>query len=243
MSEKRATNLYSFLIEHGVDSTRVYCKGEGENEPVYFKWGNDSMPYVPYSLEEGSFTRATELYINQFKRKDAQIFERLHQLNRRIELSVVAVDSLYIENKLLHELRYAAVFDSLEILRKRLLFPLQGACVFNVYCASLGKEECEKYTEKYGEIIIDSVWRTSIDLEDIIRKDMFKLLQKGPYENELGRYSFSSEFLSKQTTSNNPYVLISLCFTSKNDMEHFTYLLYYSKVGNTYKLERINCSS
>ena len=69
ISENRAKSIYRSLIDDfAVDSTKLTYKGYGEQFPII---PNDSI----YS------------YI----RTDREIFEKLHQMNRRIELKVITV--------------------------------------------------------------------------------------------------------------------------------------------------------
>lgn len=220
-TERYAQKLNAFLIEKGVDSNRVLCQGWGEKHPAYFYWDKDSIPRYYFVGKDRPTIQATDKIIHPFKRKDAEKYELLHRVNRRIEVKVVEVDSLRIEDQLLHELRCMAVFNDPALIKNKLIFPLHDKCVFDLFCTSLGEGPCGIYTRKYGEVIVDSVFQTSRDLEDLFGSEMFKLLRVGPYKSELGNYSFHAELTTPSTASEVPYVLISLSFeptTGSGDM-------------------------
>ncbi|HIP36230.1 MAG TPA: hypothetical protein EYG85_05195 [Crocinitomix sp.] len=87
LSQKRAQSCVNYLVnEKGLPADRLVPRGYGEDVPTTFydidKTTGDTLGV--YKL--------TEAYINQFKKTDKQKFELLHQLNRRTEGRIVAVD-------------------------------------------------------------------------------------------------------------------------------------------------------
>lgn len=67
LSEKRALMIYNALIYLGVDSSRVFWRGYGEEEPI-----------IPHEIIR--------------KLKSSREREFAHRLNRRIELKIIAIE-------------------------------------------------------------------------------------------------------------------------------------------------------
>lgn len=94
LAQRRAQSCVDYLVnERGVNPSRLVAQGKGENEPrkIYiFEDGSYALdkPQGDKSFEE---VELTEQYINQFK-DDKELFERLHQYNRRTEAEVVRMD-------------------------------------------------------------------------------------------------------------------------------------------------------
>lgn len=94
LSENRARACYKYLVEQkGVDPRRIVPVGKGENEPrtVYLK---DGMYLVdePTDIEGVETIILTEAYINGFRKSNKNVFEMLHQFNRRTEGRVITMD-------------------------------------------------------------------------------------------------------------------------------------------------------
>ncbi|HLV42585.1 MAG TPA: OmpA family protein [Brumimicrobium sp.] len=92
LAKKRAQSCVEYLVnEKGVSRERLVATGKGENNPrvIYKKDGN----YLP-AKPSGDFEaiELTEKYINQYKTSDKELFEKLHQFNRRTEAEVVRMD-------------------------------------------------------------------------------------------------------------------------------------------------------
>ncbi len=93
LSENRARACYKYLVEErGIDPRRIVPIGKGENEPrTVYLVGEDYRVKKPGEGVEFEEIQLTEAYINQFRR-DKKKFEMLHQLNRRTEGAVRALD-------------------------------------------------------------------------------------------------------------------------------------------------------
>jgi outer membrane protein OmpA-like peptidoglycan-associated protein len=95
LAQARAESCVRYLVDKkGVNPERLIAVGRGENEPrkIYLIQNGD---YVLKKPTDGSVFEEivlTERYINQFKRKNKDLFERLHQYNRRTEAEVVRMD-------------------------------------------------------------------------------------------------------------------------------------------------------
>ena len=90
----RAKSCVNYLVnERGVNPNRLVAVGKGENEPrtIYmFEDGTYALA-KPQGGREFEEVTLTEAYINQFK-DDEELFERLHQYNRRTEAEVIRMD-------------------------------------------------------------------------------------------------------------------------------------------------------
>ncbi|MBN2610513.1 MAG: OmpA family protein [Bacteroidales bacterium] len=85
LSKKRAQSVVNYLIEKGINSSRLVAKGYGESVPkVVDKKDNEMYPFLPIG------TKLTETYINSIKDEDQQ--EMAHFLNRRTEFRVLRTD-------------------------------------------------------------------------------------------------------------------------------------------------------
>lgn len=93
LAKDRAQSCVDYLVnEKGVDPNRLVAVGMGENSPrvVYLK---DGVHYTERpSGDNVEIIELTERYINQFQRTDRELFELLHQYNRRTEAEVVRMD-------------------------------------------------------------------------------------------------------------------------------------------------------
>jgi outer membrane protein OmpA-like peptidoglycan-associated protein len=91
LSENRAKACYKYLVEQkGVDPRRIIPVGKGEMEPrTVYKSGDVYLADQPNDMTGVETILLTEAYINQFKAKNKQLYETLHQLNRRTEGKVV----------------------------------------------------------------------------------------------------------------------------------------------------------
>lgn len=94
LAQRRAQSCVNYLVnERGVPKERLVPVGKGENEPrtVYLVDGKYVVdkPIMGTVYEE---IVLTETYINQFKQSDPELFEKLHQFNRRTEGEVVSMD-------------------------------------------------------------------------------------------------------------------------------------------------------
>lgn len=91
LAKRRAQSCVDYLVkEKGVDPKRLVAEGRGENQPriVYLK---DGKYYSAKPKGASQAVELTETYINQFK-SDKELFELLHQFNRRTEGEVVRMD-------------------------------------------------------------------------------------------------------------------------------------------------------
>ncbi|MBM3184935.1 MAG: OmpA family protein [Bacteroidetes bacterium] len=82
LSENRAKAVYTYLVEkQGIDPRRMIPIGKGETEPVR---------YIDPSTNQ--YITLTETYIETFKNTDLNMFEQLHQQNRRLEGRIISFD-------------------------------------------------------------------------------------------------------------------------------------------------------
>ncbi|HZH85990.1 MAG TPA: OmpA family protein [Brumimicrobium sp.] len=92
LAKKRAESCVDYLVnEKGVNPARLIATGKGENSPriIYLK----DEKYTPIKpAGEFEAIELTEAFINKFKTSDKELFEQLHQYNRRTEAEVVRMD-------------------------------------------------------------------------------------------------------------------------------------------------------
>lgn len=82
LSENRAKAVYTYLVEkQGIDPRRMIPIGKGETEPLRYL---DPITKQHITL--------TESYIDKFKKTDLNLFENLHQQNRRLEGRIISFD-------------------------------------------------------------------------------------------------------------------------------------------------------
>jgi outer membrane protein OmpA-like peptidoglycan-associated protein len=82
LSENRAKAVYTYLFEkQGIDPRRMIPIGKGETEP---------LRYIDPTTKQ--FITLTETYIDSFKNLDLNLFEELHQQNRRLEGRIISFD-------------------------------------------------------------------------------------------------------------------------------------------------------
>ncbi len=94
LSENRAKACYKYLVEEkGVDPRRIVPVGKGEDEPrTVYKIGDNYLASQPEDMTGVEAVVLTEAYINQFRKTNKELFEKLHQFNRRTEGKVVSMD-------------------------------------------------------------------------------------------------------------------------------------------------------
>ena len=95
LAQERAESCVNYLVnEKGVNPERLVPIGRGENEPrrVYLTEEGEHLLNEPKSGVVYEEIVLTEEYINQFKRSDDELFEQLHQYNRRTEAEVIRLD-------------------------------------------------------------------------------------------------------------------------------------------------------
>lgn len=94
LSENRARACYKYLVEtKGIDPRRIVPVGKGESTPkTVWKKGDEYMITEPADMAGVEKIVLTEKYINQFKRSNVELFEMLHQLNRRTEGRVLGLN-------------------------------------------------------------------------------------------------------------------------------------------------------
>lgn len=82
LSENRARAVYTYLVEkQEIDPRRMIPIGKGETEP---------LRYIDSTTKQ--FITLTETYIDSFKNLDLNLFEELHQQNRRLEGRIISFD-------------------------------------------------------------------------------------------------------------------------------------------------------
>ena len=93
LAQARAQSCVDYLVnEKGVNPERLKAEGKGENQPrTVYKVGDEYLLDKPASGEFETI-ELTEKYINQFKKSDKELFEQLHQYNRRTEAEVLRMD-------------------------------------------------------------------------------------------------------------------------------------------------------
>ncbi|PKR80212.1 hypothetical protein CW751_11155 [Brumimicrobium salinarum] len=92
LAKARAQSCVDYLVnEKGVDPKRLIPTGKGENSPrIIYKQDGKYLPNKPSGEFEA--IELKESFINQFKSSDKELFEQLHQYNRRTEAEVVRMD-------------------------------------------------------------------------------------------------------------------------------------------------------
>lgn len=113
LSENRARACYKYLVEQkGIDPRRIKPIGRGESMPrTVWKSGDRFYASKPMETEGVVEVVLTETYINTFKTSNPELFELLHQLNRRTEGRVLGRNfdpnnSLKADPKLLQYVKY-----------------------------------------------------------------------------------------------------------------------------------------
>lgn len=94
LSENRARACYKYLVEEkGLDPRRIVPigKGEGSSRTVWRK-GDVYFTSAPIDMTSVEKVVLTEAYINKFMKSNPELFEFLHQLNRRTEGRVLSMD-------------------------------------------------------------------------------------------------------------------------------------------------------
>jgi peptidoglycan-associated lipoprotein len=94
LAQKRAESCVNYLVnEKGVSTNRLEAEGRGEDQPrkIWLVNGVYSVE-APAKDVEGEEITLTEEYINQYQKSDKDLFERLHQYNRRTEGEVVSFE-------------------------------------------------------------------------------------------------------------------------------------------------------
>lgn len=79
------------MKEKGVDPARLVPVGKGESTPRIV-YSQDGKYYANKPSGEFAAVELTENYINQFKSSNKELFEQLHQFNRRTEGEVMRMD-------------------------------------------------------------------------------------------------------------------------------------------------------
>ena len=94
LAQRRAQSCVDYLVkEKGVNPDRIVAVGKGEDAPrTIYKVGDKFQVKKPQSGSEYEEILLTEKFINQFQLSDKDVFEQLHQLNRRTEAEVVRMD-------------------------------------------------------------------------------------------------------------------------------------------------------
>jgi peptidoglycan-associated lipoprotein len=94
LAQRRAQSCVDYLVqEKGVNPDRLVAVGKGEDAPrTIYKVGDKFQVKKPQSGVEYEEILLTEKFINQFQRSDKDVFEQLHQYNRRTEAEVVRMD-------------------------------------------------------------------------------------------------------------------------------------------------------
>lgn len=93
LAQARAQSCVDYLVnEKGVNPDRLQAEGKGENQPrIVYKVGDDYLVNKPAT---GKFeaVELKEKHINQYEKSDEDLFEQLHQYNRRTEADVIRMD-------------------------------------------------------------------------------------------------------------------------------------------------------
>lgn len=95
LAQRRAQACVDYLVgERGVNPDRLVATGRGEDEPrTIYKIGDEYTAFKP-KRDDVVYEEVilTEEHINQYKKSDPEMFERLHQYNRRTEAEVIRMD-------------------------------------------------------------------------------------------------------------------------------------------------------
>jgi outer membrane protein OmpA-like peptidoglycan-associated protein len=92
LAKRRAQACVNYLVkEKGVDPARLVPVGKGESTPRIV-YSQDGKYYANKPSGEFAAVELTENYINQFKSSNKELFEQLHQFNRRTEGEVMRMD-------------------------------------------------------------------------------------------------------------------------------------------------------
>ncbi|MCR9172276.1 MAG: OmpA family protein [bacterium] len=98
LATNRARRCYKFLVEEkGVDPRRIVPVGKGESSPrKVWKKGDEYYVVEPQENdpEKDQYEEIilTEKYINQYMRSNKELYERLHQYNRRTDAEILSLD-------------------------------------------------------------------------------------------------------------------------------------------------------
>lgn len=94
LAQRRAQSCVDYLVqEKGVNPDRLVAVGKGEDAPrTIYKLGDKYQVKKPVGDVEFEEIVLTEKFINQFQRSNKEVFEQLHQYNRRTEAEVVRMD-------------------------------------------------------------------------------------------------------------------------------------------------------
>lgn len=94
LAQKRAESCVKYLVEEkGVDPKRLVAEGRGEDDPrTVWLLNGEYLVDEPKADAGAEEIELVETYINKFKRNEKEIFEKLHQFNRRTEGEVVSFD-------------------------------------------------------------------------------------------------------------------------------------------------------
>jgi len=94
LAQRRAQSCVDYLVqEKGVNPNRLVAVGKGESSPrTIYKVGDNYLVKKPIGDVEFEEILLTEKFINEFQRSNKELFEQLHQYNRRTEAEVVRMD-------------------------------------------------------------------------------------------------------------------------------------------------------
>ncbi|MFM7021899.1 MAG: OmpA family protein [Flavobacteriales bacterium] len=90
LAQDRAQSAVNYLIELGVDPSRLKAEGYGEEKPKEITESNKKFVAKGYESYFPVGTRLTEAFINSLKTKELQ--EVAHQMNRRTEFRILCDD-------------------------------------------------------------------------------------------------------------------------------------------------------
>jgi len=99
LSENRARKCYEYLVtERGIDPRRIVPVGKGEDDPrIVYTNGEEYATAMPRNedgtpLEGWDEVKLTEQLIDSYKKDNKELFELLHQWNRRTEGRVLSME-------------------------------------------------------------------------------------------------------------------------------------------------------